>query len=181
MKKRYSAVDLTDLAIGVLILGIVVVIGARLLVTYRDARLTDLPTGTVINETTNTVMNYSQGVTLDTAWVTSVDACYNASGGAADGPINAANYTTSISDSNGLVTITPVAGLPTSYNNTLWNCTYSIYHVDDVQWSLPDDASIGIAEYGNWFDIIVIVGIAGLILSIIFLAFGRRGEEGVSY
>jgi len=91
MKFQKSAVDLTDLAIGIVVLGIVVSIGATILLNVRD---------------TNT--------TSDTAW------------------------------------------------------------------NLADDAAEGLSEYGNWFDIIVIVGVAAVILSLIFMAFGRRGG-GVTY
>ena len=86
MKQKQNAVDLTDLAIGILVLGIVVTIGSTILLNVRD---------------TNTA--------------------------------------------------------------------------NDIAYNLAGDAATGIAEYGNWFDIIVIVGIAGLILSLIFLAFGNRG------
>jgi hypothetical protein len=45
-------------------------------------------------------------------------------------------------------------------------------------YNLSDDAAGGLAEYGNWFTILVIVGIAAVVLSLIFLAFGRRGGGG---
>ncbi len=35
----------------------------------------------------------------------------------------------------------------------------------------------GLAEFGNWFDIIVIIGIAGLILGIIFISFNPQRES----
>ena len=44
-----------------------------------------------------------------------------------------------------------------------------------TQWNLSNDAAAELAEYGNWFTILVIVGIAAVVLSLIFLAFGRRG------
>ncbi len=86
---KKSAVDLTDLAIGIVVLGIVVSIGATILLNVRDT---------------------------------------NATG--------------------------------------------------DVSYNLANDAATGLAEYGNWFDIIVIVGVAAVILSLIFMAFGRRGGSG---
>ena len=49
-----------------------------------------------------------------------------------------------------------------------------------VAYNLADDAATGIAEYGNWFKIIVIVGVAAVVLSLIFMAFGRRGA-GTTY
>lgn len=88
---RKSAVDLTDLALGVVVLGIVVVVGATILVNVRDTNTT----GT------------------------------------------------------------------TAYN-------------------LADKAAIGLSEYGNWFKIIVIVGVAAVVLSLIFMAFGR-GAGSTSY
>jgi len=86
MKLKHNAVDLTDLAIGIVVLGIVVSIGATILLNVRDTNTTD-------------------------------DTAYN----------------------------------------------------------LANDAAAGLAEYGNWFDIIVIVGVAALILTLIFMAFGRQG------
>lgn len=48
---------------------------------------------------------------------------------------------------------------------------------NDVAYNLADDAATGLAEYGDWFDIIVIVGIAAVIISLIFMAFGRGGSS----
>ena len=180
MKKRYSAIDLTDLAIGLLILGITVVIGARMLLTYRDNRLTDLSTVTTHNETT--FIN-STGDTLANTWGASVSTCYcnftgSGTGCTANATIPSANYTVSIADLNGVITLTNATA--TTYTDAA--CTYNWYNTSEPQWSLPNDAALGLAEYGNWFDIIVIVGIAGLILALIFLAFGRKGEEtGITY
>lgn len=93
MQYKKSAVDLTDLALGIVVLGIVVSVGATILVNVRD---------------TNT-----------------------------EGTV--------------------------SYN-------------------LADDAATGLAEYGNWFKIIVIVGVAAVILALIFMAFGRgAGSVGSTY
>ena len=113
-KMKKPAVDLTDLAIGIVVLGIVVTIGATILLNVRDTNFTAAP------------------------------GCgQNATGGATD---------------------------PT-------------YESCDSAWQLADSAATGIAEYGNWFDIIVIVGVAGVILALIFMAFGNRGEGtgSVSY
>jgi len=48
-------------------------------------------------------------------------------------------------------------------------------------YNLADDATTGIAEYGNWFKIIVIVGVAAVVLGLIFMAFGKSGSQGMSY
>ncbi len=92
MKLKSQAVDLTDLAIGIVVLGIVVSIGATILLNVRD---------------TNTE--------------------------------------------------------------------------NDTAYNLANDAAAGLAEYGNWFDIIVIVGVAALILTLIFMAFGRQGGQSMTY
>jgi len=91
MKLQKSAVDLTDLAIGIVVLGIVVSVGATVLVNVRDT------------------------------------------------------------------------------NDT-----------DGIAYNLAGDAATGLAEYGNWFNIIVIVGVAAVVLSLIFMAFGGR-TGGMSY
>ena len=103
-KMQKSGVDLTDLAIGIVVLGIVVSVGATVLVNVRDTNVSN------------------------TAWcnATTQDAC-----GAA-------------------------------YN-------------------VADAAAVGLAEYGNWFKIIVIVGVAAVVLSLIFLAFGGRQGGGMNY
>jgi hypothetical protein len=92
MQYKQSAVDLTDLAIGIVVLGIVVSVGATILLNVRD---------------TNTA------------------------------------------------------------NGTAYN--------------LSDKAATGLAEYGNWFKIIVIVGVAAVVLSLIFMAFGRNSTGGMTY
>lgn len=92
MEYKKSAVDLTELAVGIVVLGIVVSIGATVLINVRD---------------TNTAGT----------------AAYNVS----------------------------------------------------------DSAAIGLAEYGNWFTILVIVGIAAVVLSLIFLAFGRGRGAGTTF
>jgi len=51
----------------------------------------------------------------------------------------------------------------------------------DLAWNLSNDAATGIGEYGNWFSIIVIVGVSAVVLSLIFMAFGRRGGGGTTY
>ena len=89
---RKPAVDLTDLAIGIVVLGIVVSVGATILINVRD---------------TNTSASTS--------------------------------------------------------------------------WNVADKAASGLAEYGNWFKIIVIVGVAAVVLSLIFMAFGRRAGGGTTY
>lgn len=176
MNKRKTAIDLTDLAIGILMLGIIVVIGSRILLAQRDNRLTSLDTIQNVNETTG-AMNET-GTNLAATWVKSVDACYNITGFEL---LATDLYTATVSEVNGVATIT--VGSNSTLNNSQINCTYTTWDTTRPDWALPNDAAVGISEFGNWFDIIVIVGIAGLILSLIFLAFGRRGEEatGVSY
>ena len=94
MQITKQAIDLTDLAVGIIVLGIVVSIGANILIQIRD--------------------------------------------------------------SNGL------------YANT-------------TPYNLSNQAAIGLSEYGNWFKILVIVGVATVVLSLIFMAFGRSGSMGGSY
>ena len=100
--------DLGDMALQIVILGIIISIGATVLVNVRDTHVTGTA-GCGLNSTNGT------GGTL----------LYNACGSA--------------------------------YN-------------------LSDAATTGLAEYGNWFSIIIIVSIAAVILALIFSAFGGRGR-----
>src|SRR3990172_5257396 len=68
-----KAIDLTGLAIGIIVLGIVVSMGAIILVGVRDARLTDLDEVTTNNETT--FINQTTD-TLANTWGKSVDSCW---------------------------------------------------------------------------------------------------------
>lgn len=110
MEMKKSAVDLTDLAVGIIVLGIVVSIGASVMLNVRD--------------TNNKVPTAGCGL--------------NATGG--------------------------------TTNPTYDQC--------NTAWQLGDKAATGLAEFGNWFNIIVIVGVAAVILSLIFMAFGKREGQG---
>ena len=170
MKK--SAIDLTDLALGVVILGFVVSIGATILITSRNSQVENLPTYLVRNETINAVD--INGDALSKVWVKSVDSVMNSTGQIT---LTAANYSTSI-DSSGVATVKSITnGI---YNNTNWNVSYTVYNTSDPRYSVANSAANGLSEYGNWFKIIVIVGIAAVVLSLIFMAFGNRQSQGAA-
>lgn len=165
--QKKSVVDLTDLAIGILVLGIVVTIGATILLNMRDTSLTNLNVITVTNEKITTGTNNIS--TLSKTWGKAVTSVTNATGGAA---ISSGNYTVSVNSANGVMSLnnrTSTYGFP-------WNVTYTYYDTTRADWSLADDAGIGLGEYGNWFKIIVIVGVASLVLALIFMAFGSRSQ-----
>ena len=164
METKKSAIDLTDLALGIVVLGIVVTIGATLMINMRDARLTDLPVTTTTNETVGDFGSVSSA-TLDNTWVKAITTVHNASGSV----IDATNYTLSVNSATGVGTISNTS----NYYPYSWNVTYTTYDTTQPEWALADDAATGLAEYGNWFKIIVIVGVAAVILGLIFLAFGR--------
>lgn len=177
MKTRKTAVDLTDLALGIIVLGIVASIGASILISTRDARLTDLDAVTTTNETVTTVTETASN--LANTWVKNISQCVLNNNGTV---IASPNYTTTIDTTDFGIGTVAFTGADTQFNNTGWNCTYSWYNTSRADWDLANDAAIGIGEYGNWFKIIVIVGVAAVVLSLIFLAFGRRGQaEAVSY
>lgn len=173
LKIKKPAVDLTDLAIGIVILGIVAVIGVNIITNIRDNRLTSLDTVTTHNETlTTSTANNAQ---LANKWGIGVSEVTNATGGEV---ISSGNYTVSVSSIDGSLFISNA----TATYIKPWNVTYSWYNTSRPDWTLPDNAATGLAEYGNWFSILVIVGVASVILALIFLAFGNRGNgSGVNY
>jgi len=172
---KKSAVDLTDLAIGIITLGIVVSIGAYMLTVTRDSKLTGLSTYTTTNESMTAT---DGGATLSNTWFKSVTQIVNSTGG--ETITASGNYSTSVNDF-GVGTVTWIGTSP--YNGTSVKATYTAYNTSRADWALADDAATGIAEYGNWFKIIVIVGVAAVVLSLIFMAFGRRqgGDIGGTY
>ena len=175
MIKRKQAIDLTDLALAILVLGIVVTVGANILIGMRNNRLTDLSTLTATNETT--WINRTTD-TLANVWGNSVIECRGNFTGAgttvaANTTIPSTNYTVTTSNLDGTITLENA----TSYEYNDAACTYTYYDTTEAQWALPNEAASGLSEYGNWFDIIVIVGIAGIILALIFMAFGNRTKS----
>ena len=93
---------------------------------------------------------------------------------AVNSTIATGNYSTSI-DSFGTISVSNASSVvfPDAA------CSYNWYNTSRPDWALADDAAIGLAEYGNWFKIIVIVGVASVVLSLIFMAFGRRQGAGI--
>ena len=72
-----------------------------------------------------------------------------------------------------------VLGIVVSIGSTVLIGVRDTNVANDIAYNLANDAALGLAEYGDWFDIIVIVGIAAVILALIFMAFGR-GSSGSS-
>ncbi len=72
-----------------------------------------------------------------------------------------------------------VLGIVVSIGSTVLIGVRDTNVANDIAYNLANDAALGLAEYGDWFDIIVIVGIAAVILALIFMAFGR-GSSGAS-
>lgn len=74
-----------------------------------------------------------------------------------------------------------VLGIVVSVGATILINVRDTNTANGVAYNLSNSAAVGIAEYGNWFKIIVIVGVAAVVLSLIFMAFGRNQGEGVGY
>lgn len=66
-----------------------------------------------------------------------------------------------------------VLGIVVSVGATILINVRDTNDTNTTAWNVSNDAALGLAEYGNWFKIIVIVGIAAVLLSLIFMAFGR--------
>jgi len=169
---RKSAVDLTDLAVGIIVLGIVVAIGSTVLLGVRDARLTSLTVVTTSNEsaTPTTTGEYH----LTNTWGKAVTEVYNKTVCCT----HVSDYTTTIDGVTGQMYISNTTDTLGAQD---LNISYTWYNTSIVDWKVANQAATGLAEYGNWFKIIVIVGVAAVILSLIFMAFGRGREAGGSY
>jgi len=176
MEKRNTAVDLTDLAIGILILGIVVTVGAVIMLKYQSAQISEIDT---ITTHSNITAVPAADVTLGHTGIKTVGTVLNSSNLSEVVPANNYSIATSAIGTNGTINVS----VNSEYNVSALTVNYDIYDVNDARYALPGDAAAGLAEYGNWFDIIVIVGIAGLILALIFMAFGNRSEDsgGIGY
>lgn len=171
MKQKNSAVDLTDLAIGIMVLGITVSIGAVILIGVRDSQTSEIDTYAVTNENFATATTSNN---LSVVGVKTITAVTNSTSGLA---VPTTNYTTTTSVPGAVGSVNVLAA--SEYTGKGINVSYTAYNTTDPRYKLANDATLGIAEYGNWFDIIVIVGVAGLILALIFMAFGNTRNEGV--
>ena len=180
IQKKKSAVDLTALAIGIVILGISVSIGAVILNKMGASQITSANSYAIVNESASVT---TAGTNLAKTWVNGISTVTNSTTG---GVLNAANYTVAISADTGVATLTnttcKAVGDLCKGN---WNVTYTVYNISDPRYVLPNQAATGLAEYGNWFKILVIVGIAAVVLALIFMSFGRGQESndtgGISY
>ena len=173
---KKPAVDLTDLAIGIIVLAVVVSISAAILIGVRDARLTDLDVITTFNET---ITASDGGTDLTNTWAKAITTVTNATGGET---IDSGNYTFTIGSVGGTGNIDWLG--TSSYNSSSVNVTYTWYNTSRVDFNTADDAVTGLGEYGNWFKIIVIVGVAAVVLAIIFMSFGKKSfseAQGISY
>jgi len=74
-----------------------------------------------------------------------------------------------------------VLGITVSIGATILTNVRDTNTQNSAAYNLSNQAASGIAEYGNWFKILVIVGVASVVLSLIFLAFGRSGRVGETY
>ena len=164
------------MAIGIVVLGIVVSIGITIVTNVRDSGLTRLSTVQTANES---ISVKDTGTTLANTWGQSVAQVYNATNGA---KVALGNYTTSINPGTGYITITnSTQNCAAGYCVQPWKVTYTWYNTSSPDWQSADKAAAGLGEYGNWFKIIVIVGVAAVILSLIFMAFGKKGSSGQAY
>ena len=167
-----GSVNLTDFAIAIVVLGIVVTIGSVVLSGMKVAQITNAATYAVKGES---VTPTQTGTALSTGWGKSIDFCRNSTSGPT---IGSPNYTYSVNEDTGVISIKNLTG---EFRDSAWTCNYTVYNKSDVRFHTADQAQLGLAEYGNWFKIIVIVGVAAVILTLIFMAFGRgAGSVGGS-
>lgn len=178
LEHKKAAVDLTALAIGIVVLGIAVSIGAVIIKGVGNSQITNAATYQVANESFSPT---TAGAGLSQTWVKSIDTVYNTTGGQT---LSSGNWTQSINSDSGVATLTNSTCLLNAGSScTAWKVTYTVYNTSDVRYAVPTKAVAGLGEYGNWFEILVIVGIAAVVLSLIFMAFGKSSGEGaaVSY
>ena len=88
---------------------------------------------------------------------------------------NAANYTTRI---DGAIRFAVVTAADAGVNNTDWNITYAYNHGETACLGV-DDAIDAINEVPNWMPILVIIFIAGIILTIIIRLVPKGSGEAV--
>ena len=87
-------------------------------------------------------------------------------------------------DKKGAVDLTELAigivvlGITVSVGATVLVNVRDTNTANGVAYNLSNSAAVGLGEYGNWFKILVITGVAAVVLGLIFMAFGRAGGGG---
>jgi hypothetical protein len=171
IEQKKSAVDLTALAVGIVILGIAVSIGAVILKNVANSQITNAATYQIANES---VVPTMAGTALTKTWVKSIDQVYNVSNGFL---LSNTNYTLSVNSDNGVGSLSNSTCKNATFVCDNWKATYTVYNTSDPRYLLPSNATIGLSEYGNWFKILVIVGVSAVVLALIFMAFGKGTGE----
>ena len=110
---------------------------------------------------------------MSNSWAKAIVSVTNNTGSA----VGSGNYTFTVNDFG-----TGTLSNATASMIAPWNVTYSWYNTSRSDWTVANQAALGLGEYGNWFKIIVIVGVASLVLALIFMAFGkgRTGSQTTS-
>lgn len=160
--------NLSDLALAIMVLGIVVSIGGVIMTNYKTSQVTNLP---VLSDSDLSINVTTTGVTLEKVWVKDITSCTLVNGTS----VGSSNYNLAVSPDFGTGVLSATTG--SGFKNMNWNCTYGYYDTTDVRYDLPSDAAVGLAEYGNWFKILVIVGVAAVVLGLIFMAFGKSSSS----
>lgn len=163
------------MAVGIVVLGIVVSIGITIVTNVRDTRTTSLSTVQTGNES---ITVKDTGSILTNTWGQGVNTVYNASNGA---QIASGNFSYSVNGFGQIVINNATQNCASGYCVQPWKVTYTWYNTSRADWDVANKSALGLSEYGNWFKIIVIVGVAAVILSLIFMAFGRKGSSGQAY
>ena len=165
------AVNLSEFAIGIVILGIVASISAVVMLGFRDSQLTSTDTASLTNQVI-TDPDASFRLLDTTDWVKSLDAVWNDTNGRT---IDSGNYTFVVreTDGVGVLNASTEAGADSTGD---WSVNYTVYNKSDPRFSISDNAASGLAEYGNWFKILVIISVAAVILTLIFVAFRGRSS-----
>ena len=173
---KKSSVDLTGLAIGIIILGLVVAIGSVITFNVAKSQITNAATYQTANES---VSPTTAGTVLAKPWVQGINTVYNDSNGVI---ISSGNYSLSVNSDTGAGSIlNSTCKVSTASGScTAWKVTYTAYNTSDPRFSVPNNATVGLASYGDWFKIIVIVTIAAVIIGLIYSQFGKGSGNSAS-
>jgi len=147
---KMANINLSEFAIGIVILGIVAAIGTTVLIDMRDTQLTDTDTSSLTSQTFDEPT--AAWTYLDTTdWVKSLDGVWNDTTG---DTIGAGNYTFTINDyGQGYINASTIGATELGEQSGTWSVNYSVYNKSDPRFSIADDAATGLLEYGNWFKI----------------------------
>jgi hypothetical protein len=171
--------NLNKFIISVVLIGVILILGIYITDSMQTLMFKSGETGSVTNETLTSVTEAGETLEKSTLRdvICSVSSCVNSSNGAV---IPVADYDTATN----CVVAYVINSTEPIYNNSNWKCTYTYSFTNDTASSTSaHNVTIALSTGTSWISILVVVGFATIILSLLTGGLGSvaKNEGEVPY